>query len=86
MPGNDRLTCEVHKDMREDLRAIQSTQKDRDCGGHESRLCELENQTAAQWTDIKDLQRTVWRGVGILTAAGFFGSVAGSLVMQMLRH
>ncbi len=78
------ILCEVHCDVRRDLQNLQDKQGARPCGNHEARLLEVEDQTAKQWLDIKDLQKTVWKGIGMLTMAGFFGSIIGSGVVQIV--
>jgi len=77
--------CLFHDDVKRELRGLIQVQRDRSCSDHEARLCEVERQTTSQWAEIKGLQKTVWTGVGILTAAGFLGSVVGSLLVTLVK-
>lgn len=84
MAGERAAKCPLHEDVRKDLTELQRTQKERSCDGHTARLESLEGQETKQWEAIQDLQKTVWKGMGFLAAAGFFGSIIGGLVMRLI--
>lgn len=78
--------CEVHYRIEKDVDELRTTQKERHCQEHSSRIGTLEKETVDQWTAINELRRTVWMWRGAMALAGFAGSAVGGLVISYLRR
>ena len=80
----DPNSCPFHNDVKHDIERLEEAQRGRKCDDHTVRLNTLEQSETSQWKDIKALQKLVWTGVGLVMAAGFLGSIIGSMIMRLI--